>query len=1010
MGMVAVQSRVSKLPWQDDAVVQLTQDFAMPAEGDLYAGCRRAILVLGMHRSGTSALTRVLSLRGAALPKRIMRPTPDNQAGFWEPSEIAAIHDEILASAGSSWHDVSEFPHSWFASDIAASFKQRLVAALREDFSDAPLFIVKDPRICRLVPLWLSIFEQMRVAPLFVISIRNPLEVTASLRERDAFSEAKSLLLWLRHFLAAERSTRGLRRSFVDYERLVRDWRGVVDRIGCNLDVIWPRQSHAADIEIENFVSTRLRHHVFGSEEVHVRRNLAPWLKTVFDWATRAASGRPTTPDELDSVHAALEAADLAFMPLVAANEASLAAQAAELEHLRAEVASLNERGEVLQARTADLTAKITAQDATIAALYETLAERNRELGVLRGTVSARDANIAVLDQALGERDRNLGGLRDTLSARDANIAVLQSAILALRASTSWRITAPLRFVRRLLGRFQYGAVGYPLTLCWRVLSARSRAPLRDWGATRCIARSALFNREWYVVTNPDVAACGIDPVRHYVAFGAQEGRDPSPSFSTRCYLSLNPDVAAAGLNPLFHFIRHGAAEGRVGGSVAGSVTDPATQVGLPSATAEVPANGHRTLFFEHKRGEDGRSAKQHSRREALEADSRLATFGSLQSTVGRKLVIVGADMPPMFDKHSGGLRLYNLVRMLCEMDWRVVFASLCTLEHFTGMAGSAEYRKRYEGLLYDLGVEQIVYGAEQGEILIRALGNELHWAFLSFPGVAEQFIPPLRIHAPWANVIYDMVDFHALRMSREAELKSDKTLQANAERMRVIELTNAKIADVTVVTSEAERQVLLEIDPTLVVEVISNVFDLTNDPRLGVDDRSGLLFVGGFWHSPNEDAVLWFVRDVWPLILKQRPDMIFRVAGSNPSEQILALRCQPGIEVLGYVPSLTYLFDRSRMSVAPLRYGAGVKGKVGQSMAYGLPVVATAIAAEGMSLEHGKHLLVADAPDEFAAAVLRLATDDDLWRRLQANGRRFVEDFQSMDAVRGQLRALMDG
>ena len=373
----------------------------MPAESDLYAGCRRAILVLGMHRSGTSALTRVLSLRGAALPKRIMRPTPDNEAGFWEPSEIAAIHDEILASAGSSWHDVSEFPHSWFASDIAASFKQRLVAAMREDFSDAPLFIVKDPRICRLVPLWLSIFEQMRVAPLFVISIRNPLEVTASLRERDAFSEAKSLLLWLRHFLAAERSTRGLRRSFVAYDRLVRDWRGVVDRIGCDLDVSWPRQSHVADIEIENFVSTRLRHHVFGTEEVHVRRNLAPWLKTAFDWATRAASGRPTTPDELDSVHVALEAADLAFMPLVAAKEASLAARAAELEHLRAEVGSLNERAEGLQAGAADLTAKTTAQDATIAALYETLAERNRELGVLRGTLSAQDATIAALYETL---------------------------------------------------------------------------------------------------------------------------------------------------------------------------------------------------------------------------------------------------------------------------------------------------------------------------------------------------------------------------------------------------------------------------------------------------------------------------------------------------------------------------------------------------------------------------------------------------------------------------------
>jgi glycosyltransferase involved in cell wall biosynthesis len=172
---------------------------------------------------------------------------------------------------------------------------------------------------------------------------------------------------------------------------------------------------------------------------------------------------------------------------------------------------------------------------------------------------------------------------------------------------------------------------------------------------------------------------------------------------------------------------------------------------------------------------------------------------------------------------------------------------------------------------------------------------------------------------------------------------------------------------------------------------------------------RSGLLFVGGFQHPPNLDAVLWFVHDIWPRILSQDREMVLRIVGSDLSEGIVSVLKQPGVEVLGYVPDLTGLLAYNRMSVAPLRYGAGVKGKVGQSIAFGLPVVTTKIGAEGMALEDGKHILIADEPEEFAAAVLRLATDDELWRRLQANGRDFIADSQSIDAVRGKLRALMN-
>lgn len=123
---------------------------------------QKAIVVLGVHRSGTSALTRVLNLCGAALPKQIMPPAPDNETGFWEPAEIVAIHEELLVSAGSRWDDVLDFPQPWFTSDIAETFKCRIINILRENFSEAPLFVIKDPRMCRLVPIWLSVFKDRK--------------------------------------------------------------------------------------------------------------------------------------------------------------------------------------------------------------------------------------------------------------------------------------------------------------------------------------------------------------------------------------------------------------------------------------------------------------------------------------------------------------------------------------------------------------------------------------------------------------------------------------------------------------------------------------------------------------------------------------------------------------------------------------------------------------------------------------------------------------------------------
>jgi hypothetical protein len=387
-----------------------------------------------------------------------------------------------------------------------------------------------------------------------------------------------------------------------------------------------------------------------------------------------------------------------------------------------------------------------------------------------------------------------------------------------------------------------------------------------------------------------------------------------------------------------------------------------------------------------------------------------VARFRLLQSNAGKRLILVAADIPPMFDQQSGALRLYTMMRILFEAGWRLAFASEVTRADFDVIAGSAVNRERYQSRLREIGVERIAYGREEIDALLEAEGSGIRWALLSFPGVAHNLIPRIRVHAPWANIIYDMVDFHYLRMTREADLTSDEVIRSSALQMREIEIANARASDVTIAVSEDERQAVLRLDPSVVVKVVPNIFEVPADSDSEIANRENLFFVPGYAHIPNIDAVQWFVEQVWPLIHQKRPNLKFIIAGSATSPEVLNLAKRPGVEVVGYVEDLTPLFRRARVFVAPLRYGAGVKGKVGQSMAQGLPIVATRVAAEGMNAVVGKDLLVADEPAAFAAAVIRLLDDDTLWLQLRANGKELIRQTQSIEAARIKLGNILNG
>ena len=157
---------------------------------------RRALLVLGMHRSGTSALTRVLGLSGATLPRNTMVPAKDNRLGFWESQPIVDAHDGFLKQAGTGWEAVTDYPPAIFTSDEAAACRRSLSALVDSEYGDAPLFVLKDPRISRLMPLWRPVLSELRIAPRIVIVVRNPLEISSSLKARSGWSEPLPRRRW----------------------------------------------------------------------------------------------------------------------------------------------------------------------------------------------------------------------------------------------------------------------------------------------------------------------------------------------------------------------------------------------------------------------------------------------------------------------------------------------------------------------------------------------------------------------------------------------------------------------------------------------------------------------------------------------------------------------------------------------------------------------------------------------------------------------------------------------
>lgn len=1399
------------------------------------------LLVAGMHRSGTSAVARLLNILGAAVPGNLMPPHAEiNAKGFWESFDVSSLNDELLDSHRSRWDDVLSIPLDEIGQDSWQDFESKATELIDRDFADADMFVLKDPRICRLLPYWIRLFERISIEPRIVIPIRHPLEVTASLKRRDDFAEEKSLYLWLRYIVDAERATRGLPRTFILYDDLLNDWQGTCARIARELGITWPNSPDAVRNEADAFLDAQLRHHRRDIEQLADAGPIARWSKALY---LALQHGDRDVSALVDQIHADTAPAEKMLAPMLQdafrqlkQTELSLSAARSwgseldtELKTAQQEFSRLNhEFGE--KSRHVDLLLGENAQlKASLIHLTHEFDEKSRHVGLLQDEAAQLKASLSATANALDERTAELNERTNELNTRTAELqdasrklsdaeATIQARQAQLQSAAA-RIAESDRTIRTLLAA-----------------QSPNRHRLAFWKRNkdlRLLEETALFDVAFYLSAYPDVLSSRMTPQEHYLKFGAGEGRDPHPLFSTSWYLEKNRDVAQRGMNPLVHFLRHGAKEKRaphplfdislyaaaypqvaasgmnalehylqIGGQaglrphwlfdgkayldaypevrqagvnpllhylqighfknyrphwafdpgyylsrnpdVAGSgipallhfVTKGARQRLNPSADFDIAAFVEQYPFLEssdenplsyHVRDldheavfnppapapvaaavetpatpihneEPGRplpafmdflydefgeairtevvtrmqrfhlpftSEKITPKPSAQEIETWIAEIASMSEAMGdpaqpdvtivvpvynqlaftlacihsvlssktrysyeiivaddrstdrtteifsngvgrvrhvlaaqnqgfirncnnaakqakgRYLVLLNNDtivMPGWLDEliepldqhpdiglvgskllypdgrlqESGGIIFgdgsgWNYGRMddprkpqYCYMRdsdyvsgasialrtdfWhdqggfdelysvayyedtdmafrvrkaglRVVVQPLSQLLHFEGISSGTDtssgakqyqitngviFREKWNTVLADhplcdperlpvnrtsrgrvlvidactptpdrdsgsmdtfqylrilksfglhvtfvpdnlayfgrytqdlqrIGVETLyaAYWMTHEEVF-KKLGSTFDLVLIYRVSIASRLLKLVRSHAPQAKLIFDTVDLHFLREEREAELTGDPEKAQAAANTRKTELNVISKADATIILSNHEMDVVHKLLPKARLYEIPIVREIPGKGPLGFSERNDIVFIGGFRHAPNLDAVKWFVSEVWPILRSKGFTGNFQIVGSDMPPEITALHGS-GIIIRGHVPVIDDVFHSVRLSIAPLRYGAGLKGKVISSLSFGVPVVATSVAVEGGGFVHKRHVKVADEPEAFADAIIRLYENREIWENLSEHGLGHCDQSFSVSAVSAKLHDLIN-
>lgn len=339
-----------------------------------------------------------------------------------------------------------------------------------------------------------------------------------------------------------------------------------------------------------------------------------------------------------------------------------------------------------------------------------------------------------------------------------------------------------------------------------------------------------------------------------------------------------------------------------------------------------------------------------------------------------RPRVLVFDERVPSPDRDAGSLRMFIILKTLSG-SYRVTFVP------FNRPQGLD-----YERALWKEGIET----ADAVDYARLAKRPNVVAAIVSRASMGSVFVHRLRRANPKVGIIFDTVDIHFHRLQREFEVSGEPGTRDEAKHYRQLERKLAQASDLVWCASAEDMEVMRRVVPDSRIEVVPTIHELrTAGPVF--EERQGLLFIGNLAHRPNDDAVLFFLREVYPLLHGELPGVQLDIIGDNASPEIAAFNSSE-VRIRGFVPDVEPYLRSCRVFVAPLRFGAGIKGKVGEAMAYGIPVVTTSVGAEGFGATDGRDIMLADDPQSFATSIKQLYSDNELWLRIAKNSRRLIE------------------
>ena len=365
----------------------------------------------------------------------------------------------------------------------------------------------------------------------------------------------------------------------------------------------------------------------------------------------------------------------------------------------------------------------------------------------------------------------------------------------------------------------------------------------------------------------------------------------------------------------------------------------------------------------------------------------------------GKARVLVIDTVNPTPGQDAGSAATVALIRAYIALGYHVLFVPE---DNFL-------YDPQATAALQRLGVECLYAPYETSlTTLLERYGSYLSVVHLIRPATARRALERVRASAPQARVLYLNADLHFLRLERQAEVEGRPDVLAEADRMKAVELDIANRVDAVFVHSSAERDLLKRLAPAARVEVMPLGHDLVGR-RMGMAGRKDIMFLGGYNHPPNVDAAMWLIDAIWPLVAQACPEARLLIVGANPPPT-LRERTSDRVVVTGTVDKLAPWFEQARVFVAPLRYGAGAKGKVVTAMAHGVPVVATTVAAEGMGFVDGRELQIADTVTGLATEIVALYDSSEAkWLGLSDAALDRVSRSNSFDAIVAALAGVLD-